>query len=71
MSETTWKRITLGAVVSAVAYVLCGAAGLWGVALAAPALVFAPSAVKSAIAERKTKKALDVELSRIFDGHPG
>jgi hypothetical protein len=71
MSETTWKRIALGAAVSVGAFALCGAAGLWGVALAAPALVFAPSAVKQAVAERKTKRALDAELSRIFDGHPG
>ena len=71
MKRLTLYRLTAGVVVSVVAYVLLGVAGLWGVALAAPVLAFAPSAVKGAVAERKTKRALDAELSRIFDGHPG
>jgi len=71
MTTRTIARLTAGVVVTVVVYVLLGVGGLWGVALAAPVLAFAPSAVKSAVAERKTKKALDVELSRIFDGHPG
>jgi hypothetical protein len=66
MKTRTLIRLSAAAVVTVVAYALCGAAGLWGVALAAPALVFAPSAVKQAVAERKTKRALDAELSRIF-----
>jgi hypothetical protein len=71
MSTKTLARVTAAVVVTVAAYSVLGVAGLWGVALAAPALVFAPSAVKNAVAERRTKKALDVELSRIFDGHPG
>ena len=71
MSTRTILRLTAAAVVTVVAYVLLGVSGLWGVALAAPALVFAPSAVKGAVADRKTKKALDAELSRIFAGNRG
>jgi hypothetical protein len=71
MTTRTVIRLTAALAVTVTAFSLLGVAGLWGVALAAPALVFAPSAVKQAVAERKTKRALDAELSRIFDGHPG
>ena len=66
METRTVIRLTAAVAVSVTAFVLCGAAGLWGVALAAPVLVLAPSAVKSAVAERRTKKALDVELATIL-----
>jgi hypothetical protein len=71
MTTRTVIRLTAALAVTVTAFSLLGVAGLWGVALAAPALVFAPSAVKQAVAERKTKRALDAELSRIFDGHAG
>ena len=64
-------RLVAGAVVTVVAYVFLGVAGLWGVALAAPALVLAPSAVKQAVAERRSKKALDAELAVILGGDRG
>ena len=36
--------------------------GLWGVALAAPALVAAPYAIKSAVLERRARRMFDAEL---------
>lgn len=68
MTTKTVARLSAAVVVSVTAFVLLGVGGLWGVALAAPALVFAPSAVRTAVAERKTKRALDAELSRILAG---
>jgi len=66
MTTRNVVRLAAAAAISVAAFSLCGAAGLWGVALAAPALVFAPSAVKGAVVERKTKRALNAELSRIL-----
>ena len=43
MTTRTVARLTAAVVVSVVAFVLCGIAGLWGVAFAAPALLLAPS----------------------------
>ena len=71
MKTRTVIRLAAAAAVSMTAYALLGVAGLWGVALAAPALVFAPSAVKGAVAERRTKRALDAELAVILGGRDG
>ena len=71
MTTRNVVRLAAAAAISVAAFLFLGAGGLWGVALAAPALVFAPSAVKGAVSERKTKKALDAELSRIFAGNRG
>ena len=64
--KVTWQRVTAAVVVSVTAFAMLGTVGLWGVAFAAPVLLFAPSAVKGAVAERRTKKALDAELGVIL-----
>jgi hypothetical protein len=68
MSIRNARRLVAGLGVTVLAYLLLGAAGLWGVAFAAPALVFAPSAVRSVVRERKARRDLDVELDRILAG---
>jgi predicted phage tail protein len=59
-------RIIAAAVVMVVAVSGLGAAGLWGVVLGALALVGAPHMLRSAVVERRTKKALDAELGVIL-----
>ena len=71
MSKIFRWRVFAVLVVCATAFSLLGAAGLWGVALAAPVLVFAPSAVRGAVVERRTKKALDAELATILGRNRG
>ena len=61
-------RVVAAAVVTVTAYAMLGVAGLWGVALAAPCLVFAPHMVRGAVAERKTKRELNVALTEILAG---
>lgn len=68
--KTTYRMVA-AVVVSLTAFVFLGAVGLWGVALAAPALIFAPSAVRGAIADRKSKQALNAELELILGGSRG
>jgi len=68
MATRTVVRLVAAVAVSFTAFVFLGSAGLWGVALAAPCLVFAPSMVRGAVVERRSKRALDAELSRIFAG---
>ena len=65
MSTRTILRLTAGVVVTVVAFIACGVSGLWGVALAAPVLVFAPHAVKSGLVEAKAKRQFRAELARI------
>jgi gas vesicle protein len=43
MNRRTWIRVLAAVAVTVTAYSLLGAVGLWGVALAAPALLLAPS----------------------------
>jgi hypothetical protein len=68
MQTKAVARMTAAVVISVTAYVLCGVAGLWGVAFAAPALVLAPSAVKGAVVESRNKRALNSELKLILGG---
>ena len=71
MQTKTVLRLTAAVVVTTAAYMSLGAVGLWGVALATPVLAFAPSAVKQAVVERRTKRALDAELKLILGGARG
>lgn len=71
MQAKTVARLTAAVGISVTAYALLGVAGLWGVAFAAPALVLAPSAVKTAVRESRTRRALNSELDRILGGRDG
>jgi len=71
VKTVTLVRLCAAGAVSLTAFVLLGVAGLWGVAIAAPALVFAPSAIRGAVAERRTKRALNAELAVILGGDRG
>jgi len=68
MSTKNVFRLVAACVVSFTAFVFLGSAGLWGVALAAPCLVFAPSAIRGAVVERRDKRALDVAVAKILAG---
>ena len=69
MTTRTVARLTAAVAVTAGAYALLGTVGLWGVAFAAPALVLAPSAVKTAVRESRNRRALNSELDRILGGN--
>jgi hypothetical protein len=64
-AKLTWRRITAAAVVTVAAYSVLAASGLWGVALGAVALVWAPSAVRDVIVETKAKRQFRAELASI------
>lgn len=68
MRKVTWQRLTAAVVITAGAYIVMGASGLWGVALAAPALCLAPSAIRDAVAERRDKRALNMAVAEILAG---
>ena len=74
MTPKTKKRVRWGAalVFAAGAFALCGAVGLWGVALAAVVLVYAPSKSAGVVLREEivTPEAAVAEWSKA-DGFPG
>lgn len=68
MTTRTIARLCAGILITVTAFMVCGVAGLWGVALAAPALLFAPSAVRGGVERMKTKRQMKAELATILGG---